>query len=182
MKRTLPAVLAVAVASCSSSSSITTAENPPVVTLAPATPAPTPTPTPAPTPTPTPTPTPFVPGPSDVAYLLLLNYVKCEPGRSFIMTRGCRELYITATPKNGSGNDARQHGRNLRWWVNGKQVKDTDQGLNVGCVYMSAGPGEDTFNRLISRIDNEPCEAYLEVELTDPAGNVHSADRVIVVE
>jgi hypothetical protein len=123
-----------------------------------------------------------VPGRSDVASLLVLNYLKCVPGRAFVMTRGCSELYITATPKTGSGDDARFHGNNLRWWVNGKQVKDTDQGLDVGCVLMSAGPGEDTFNRLISRKGPEPCEALLEAELIDPAGESFSAERLIVVE
>jgi hypothetical protein len=135
-----------------------------------------------PTPTPTPTPPPRVTGPSDVAYVGLFNYYKCVRGRAFVITRGCRYLEATATPKQANGRDASRHGRNLVWRVNGVVIPDDATGIDAGCVLVAAGPNEMTFNRVFYRKGDGACEAVVQATLWDPQAQEHMAEVTLVVE
>jgi hypothetical protein len=168
----LLAAAAVACESSSPSSPDTPAPAPVVPVAATATPAPTPTPTPP----------PRVTGPSDVAYVGLFNYAKCVPGRPFVITRGCRYIEATATPKQSSGRDATRHGRNLVWRVNGVMIPDDAAGIDAGCVLVAAGPREMTFNRVFYRKGNGACEAVIQATLWDPQAQEHTAEVTLVVE
>jgi hypothetical protein len=138
----------------------------------------------APTPAPTPTPTapPRVTGPSDVAYVGLFNYAKCVRGRAFVITRGCRYIEATATPKQSNGRDATRHGRNLVWRVNGVVIPDDAAGIDAGCVLVAAGPREMTFNRVFYRKGDSACEAVVQATLWDPQAQEHTAEVTLVVE
>jgi hypothetical protein len=138
--------------------------------------------TPTPAPTPVPTPEPQVVGPSDVDLLRLLNYAKCVPGRPFVITSGCPYIEITATPKQSNGGDARHHGDNLTWTVNGVLIPDTAAGIDAGCVLVAAGPNQLTFNRVIYRKSAEPCTAVVHAFLYDPQAQRHDAEETVVVE
>lgn len=141
-----------------------------------------PTAEPTPAPTPTPTPAPQVTGPSDVAYLGLFNYLKCVPGRPFVITRGCPYIEATATPKQSNGRDAHKHGKNLVWRVNGVVIPDNAAGIDAGCVRVAAGPNELTFNRVFYRKDDGPCSAVVQATLWDPQAQEHVAEVTLDVE
>jgi hypothetical protein len=117
-----------------------------------------------------------------VAYLLLLNYGKCVPGRPFTITPGCRHIEATATPKQANGLDATRHGKNLVWRVNGLVIPDDAAGIDAGCVLVAAGPNELTFNRSLYRKDDGACTARIDVVLWDPQAQEHRAEATVVVE
>jgi hypothetical protein len=169
-------LLAVAALGCGSS------DRPTALGPAPAAATPPAAAAPAPAPTATPTPPPQVTGPSDVAYVGLFNYGKCEPGRSFVITRKCPYIEVTATPKQSNGRDANKHGKNLVWRVNGVVIPDDAAGIDAGCVLVAAGPNELTFNRVFYRKDNDACTALIEVTLWDPQAQQHTAEETLVVE
>lgn len=178
MKSRLVAVLLAAAAlGCGSDPS-----TPDAADVAPIAAPPTPAPTPAPAPTPTPTPSPQATGPSDVAYLLLLNYGKCVPGRPFVITPRCPYIEATATPKQANGLDARRHGKNLVWRVNGVVIPDDAAGIDVGCVLVAAGPNDMTFNRVFYRKGDGACTTPIQVALWDPQAREHTAEGTLVVE
>ena len=117
-----------------------------------------------------------------MAYLLLLNYGKCVPGRPFTITPGCRYIEATATPKQSNGLDATRHGKNLVWRVNGVTIPDDAAGIDAGCVLVAAGPNDMTFNRVLYRKDAGECTALIQVVLWDPQAREHSAQATLVVE
>jgi hypothetical protein len=170
--RCVAALLAAAAFGCGSSTP-STPDAPPVAPVAVA---------PTPAPTPTPTPAPQATGPSDVAYLGLFNYAKCEAGRPFVITRGCPYIEATATPKQSNGRDATKHGKNLVWRVNGVVIPDDAAGIDAGCVLVAAGPNQMTFNRVFYRKSSEACTAVVEATLWDPQAQQHSAEVTLVVE
>jgi hypothetical protein len=141
-----------------------------------------PTPIPTPSPAPTPTPSPQATGPSDVDYLGLFNYGKCVLRRPFTITPGCPYIEATATPKQSSGLDARKHGRNLVWRVDGVVIPDDAAGVDAGCVRVAAGPNDMTFNRVFYRKDDGACTALVQVVLWDPQAREHRAEVTLVVE
>lgn len=142
---------------------------------------------------PSPDPGPSAPptGVSDVKKLLLLNYGKCEVGKPFLLTKGCKELLATATPKAEppcvTGNcDAVSHGRRLYWHVvaaDGTAIPIPDEGdTPVGaCAVISPGPEELTFNRTIKPL-NGGCIFKLRVELDAPDGMHFSKEVEVTVE
>lgn len=121
------------------------------------TPEPSPTATPIPTPTPTPEPTP--PPTSQVTtvdriILLTVAGSPCKiPGDQFVWTVDCEYAFVTATPKEDNGTDAK-HGRNLRWFI-GKVIKENNKLKQVETCLDDNGVIENSGCHEITNIVDE---------------------------
>ena len=86
------------------------------------------------------------------------------------------------TPKQSNGLDAKRHGRNLVWRVNGVVIPDDAAGIDAGCVLVAAGPNDMTFNRVFYRKDYGACTTLIQAVLWDLQAREHRAEVSLIVE
>lgn len=145
-----------------------------------------PSPAASPSPAPSPTPGPVSQGSFDVDHVAIFSYGQtCSQGSVIHnnlngapseIPADCTEVLLTATPKRKDGADSTNHGRALRWTLNGVVSPDNSP-VSVSGANVLPGPVESTFNRTIQLpalgIGGRPTPGTLLVlsaVLSDPSG------------
>lgn len=141
---------------------------------------PTPVPTPSATPTPGPTPTPSPTTTSDVSSLVVLVFgYSCNVGvpepshGDGVITTGCNEAALTATPKAANGDDAKLHGNNITWSTNV---------VPLGGARVEPDPNNPLFNRLVKvGTPRVAAQVTLTASLVDPVGKLFTATKTVTI-